>query len=41
MANNRYLEVIKRLLSAETYFRRREEAKEPERERPHPEEEAN
>jgi hypothetical protein len=28
MANdNRYLEVIKRLLSAETYFRSREEAK--------------
>jgi hypothetical protein len=39
MANNRYLEVIKRLLSAETYFRWREEAKEPKRDRPHPEEE--
>jgi len=36
MANNRYLEVIKHLLSAETYFRRREEDKEPERERPPP-----
>ena len=38
MANNRYLEVIKRLLTAETYFRWREEAKEREQERPHPEE---
>jgi len=38
MANNRYLEVIKRLLTAETYFRLREEAKEREQERPHPEE---
>ena len=38
MANNRYLEVIKRLLSAETYFRWREEAKEREQERPPPEE---
>jgi hypothetical protein len=37
MANNRYLEVIKRLLSAETYFRLREEAKEREPERPAPE----
>ena len=27
MAENRYLEVIKRLLTAETYFRWREEAK--------------
>ncbi|HWT48465.1 MAG TPA: hypothetical protein VN255_07775 [Mycobacterium sp.] len=33
MAGKRYLEVIKRLLSAETYFRVREEAeaREPER----------
>ena len=28
MPNNRYLEFIKRLLSAETYFRSREEATE-------------
>ena len=34
MANNRFLEAIKRLLTAETYFRRREEAKEREQERP-------
>ncbi len=33
MANNRYLEVIKRLLTAETYFRWRQETQEPERER--------
>lgn len=38
MANNRYLEVIKRLLSAETYFRSREEAQEREPEQPGPEE---
>ncbi|HTX93345.1 MAG TPA: hypothetical protein VME67_00060 [Mycobacterium sp.] len=30
MPNNRYLEFIKRLLGAETYFRSREEAKEHE-----------
>jgi hypothetical protein len=30
MPNNRYLEFIKRLLSAETYFRSREQAKERE-----------
>ena len=40
MANNRYLEVIKRLLTAETYFRWRQEAKEREQERPGPEEES-
>ena len=34
MATNRYLEVIKRLLSAETYFRAREEVKAKEPERP-------
>jgi hypothetical protein len=33
MANNRYLEIIKRLLTAETYFRWRDEAKEREQER--------
>jgi hypothetical protein len=38
MANNRYLEVIKRLLSAETYFRSRQEAKERQSEREVPEE---
>jgi hypothetical protein len=38
MANNRYLEVIKRLLAAETYFRARQEANEREPERPGPEE---
>jgi hypothetical protein len=37
MASNRYLEVIKRLLSAETYSRLREEAREREPERPGPE----
>ncbi len=40
MPNNRYLEVIKRLLTAETYFRRREEAEDRHVEQPHPEEEA-
>jgi hypothetical protein len=40
MANNRYLEIIKRLLTAETYFRWREEGKEREQDRPHPEEES-
>ncbi len=40
MSNNRYLEVIKRLLTAETYFRRREEAKDRHQERPHPEQKA-
>ena len=34
MANNRYLEVIKRLLSAETYFRSRQRDNEREEERP-------
>ncbi len=38
MANNRYLEIIKRLLTAETYFRSREEAEEHEQERPGPDE---
>ena len=38
MANNRYLEIIKRLLTAETYFRSREEANEREQERPGPDE---
>ena len=38
MTNNRYLEIIKRLLTAETYFRRREEDKEREQDRPRPEE---
>ncbi|HYB38249.1 MAG TPA: hypothetical protein VEF72_22650 [Mycobacterium sp.] len=37
MADNRYLEAIKRLLSAETYFRSREKAKEPEPKTPAPE----
>ncbi|WP_269430430.1 hypothetical protein [Mycobacterium haemophilum] len=37
MANNRYLEVIKRLLGAESYFRWRQEAKEHEPTRPAPE----
>jgi len=37
MANNRYLEVIQRLLTAETYFRsRQKEVKEHEPERPVP-----
>ncbi|HUH71006.1 MAG TPA: hypothetical protein VLZ05_20295 [Mycobacterium sp.] len=34
----KYLEVIKRLLGAEAYFRQREEAKEREPERPLPDE---
>ncbi len=38
MATNRYLEVIKRLLSAETYFRARQEARAPEPERRQPDE---
>ncbi len=38
MAKNRYIEAIKRLLTAETYFRWRQEAKEREPERPGPEE---
>ncbi len=38
MAGKHYLEVIKRLLSAETYFRAREEAKAREPERRLPEE---
>jgi len=37
MANNRSLEVIQRLLTAETYFRSRQEAKEHEPKRPAPE----
>jgi hypothetical protein len=41
MANNRYLEIIKRLLTAETYFRKREEAKESDHDRPHPEKGSN
>ncbi len=40
MANNRYLEIIKRLLNAETYFRWREDAKEREEDRPPPEEDS-
>lgn len=38
MAKNGYLEIIKRVLAAETYFRWREEAKEREGEQPHPDE---
>ncbi|WP_264028851.1 hypothetical protein [Mycobacterium mantenii] len=38
MANNRYLEVIKRLLGAEMYLRLRREAKEREPQRPAAEE---
>ena len=38
MADNRYLEVIKRLLGAEMYFRSRRKAKEREPQRPAPEE---
>ena len=38
MADNRYLEVIKRLLGAEMYFRSRREAKKREPQRPAPEE---
>lgn len=41
MANNRYLEIIKRLLTAETYFRRREEADESEHDRLRPKEGSN
>jgi hypothetical protein len=42
MANNRgFLEVIKRLLSAETYFRSREDAKAREAECPAPPEKPN
>jgi hypothetical protein len=37
MTNNRYLDVIKRLLMAETYIRSRQEDKECEAERPRPE----
>ncbi len=37
MAINRYLDVIKRLLGAETYFRQREEVKAEEAKRPRPE----
>ena len=37
MTNNRFLEAIKRLLAAETYFHWREEAEEREPERPAPE----
>jgi len=40
MPNNRYLEVMKRLLNAEMYFRWREEDKDRQ-ERPHPEEKSN
>ena len=39
MANNRYLEIVKRLLTAETYFRWREEDKDREEDRSRPEEE--
>jgi len=41
MATNRYLEIIKRLLTAETYFRRREETTQSERDRPRPGEGSN
>jgi hypothetical protein len=41
MAGNRYLDIIKRLLTAETYFRRREEAHEAERDRSRPSESPN
>jgi hypothetical protein len=41
MADNRYLEIVKRLLSAETYFRSREEAQESEHDRPRPEKGSN
>ncbi len=37
MANNRYLGAIKRLLSAESYFRSREKANEREPKTPGPE----
>jgi hypothetical protein len=37
MTNNRPLEIIKRLLTAETYLRLRQEAKRPEQETPGPE----
>ena len=37
MTNNRYLEAIKRLLRAETYFRSRQEAEKREPESPAPE----
>ena len=37
MTSNRFLEGIKRLLAAETYFRSREKAEEREPERPAPE----
>jgi hypothetical protein len=40
MGNNRFLEMIRRLLTAETYFRRHEEAEERERGRPRPEKES-
>ena len=40
MANNRHLEIVKRLLTAETYFRRREEVEEREEDRPRPEEDS-
>lgn len=36
MADNRYLEIIKRFLSAETYFRRRQAAQESERNQSRP-----
>ncbi len=38
MADNRYLEVIKRLLGAEMYFRLRRQAQERKPQRPAPEE---
>lgn len=38
MPDNRYLEVIKRLLGAEMYFRLRNQAKERKAQRPAPEE---
>jgi hypothetical protein len=37
MTNNRYLEALKRLLRAETYFRSRAEAKKRKPEHPAPE----
>lgn len=40
MANNRYLEIIKRLLTAETYFRWREDAQKRDEDGPRPEEES-
>ncbi|HUO37310.1 MAG TPA: hypothetical protein VMU34_05455 [Mycobacterium sp.] len=37
MTTNRYLEALKRLLRAETYFRSRQQAQKPEPEPPAPE----